>query len=70
MDAAESMGFVHHGTPVVCKPSFKVLYSMAVAWVPACADLHAGHSHLSMFIGNRVGSRAGRRCISRNHHFP
>ena len=25
MDAAERKGFVNHGTPVVCKPSFKVL---------------------------------------------
>lgn len=52
MDAAESKGFVHHGMPVVCKPSFKVLYSMAVAWLPAFAHLHPGHSHASMFIGD------------------
>ena len=32
MDAAESKGFVHHGTPVVCKPSFKVLYGLVAAW--------------------------------------
>lgn len=48
MDAAESKGFVHHGTPVVCKPSFKVLYNVAVAWLPIFADLHTGRSHLSM----------------------
>lgn len=58
MDAAESKGFVHHGTPVVCKPSFKVLYGMIVAGRHALSlvDQHAEQSNvtlsMAMFIGN------------------
>lgn len=37
MDAAESKGYVHHGAPVICKPSFKVHAKSVCLSVQKCA---------------------------------